>query len=234
MSINLNFGTSNSFKSTTSEQLKAWEIHEVSFDGAEYSEIQGKKDPNANYEILKFTFSNADGKYTESFFAPKAGDEVRKTRQNAKGDTVENPSNVEVLMKSIGHIVGELAPDNLAKMMGKPFSSFKQFAETVVKATDSAKGKVTKLKLIGDKEGKAKSPFIVSVFSNGDEAKVSNNFIGEKLFFTTFELSQKEKMQTAVPTNMAALNKPKAATSMLPSSDTSDDDGGDIDFDLDL
>ena len=42
MSINLNFGTSNSFKSTTSEQLKAWEIHEVTFDGAEYSEIQGK------------------------------------------------------------------------------------------------------------------------------------------------------------------------------------------------
>ena len=45
---------------------------------------------------------------------------------------------------------------------------------------------------------------------------------------------KKEKIQTAVPTNMAALNKPKAATSMLPSSDTSDDDGGDIDFDLDL
>ena len=234
--MNLSFGSDSNFNSTSVAQLDAWKIHKVKFDGAEFSEIQGKKDPSVKYEVLKFKFSNEDGSYTESFFGPKPGDEVRKTRKNNKGEDIETPSNVEVTMKTIGHILQNLNPELLKKMSATSFKSFKQFAETIVKYMDSSKGKETNIKLIGDKENKSRSPFCVSVFKNGEEAKVSNNFIGEKLFFTVYELESMNKIQTASPTNMASINKKETdilGNATISNNSNDDDEDGEV-LDLDL
>lgn len=229
MSISLNFGNSATFTSTNSPSLKAWGIYDVVFEGAEYSVIQGKKDANTSFELLKFNFNSPDGRYTETFFAPKAGDEVRKTRTNNNGHMVEMASNVETLMTTVKHILGTLSPDNLNKLLGKPFKSFKEFAETVIKATTSSNGKEVKIKLVGDKEGKAKSPYCVSVFSNGGEATISNNFICSKegkLFFSDYETTQMKNMTTSKPTIMPSnTSKPSII-------DEEDEDEGELDFDL--
>ena len=178
-------------------------------------------------------FSNEDGKYTETFFAPKPGDEVRMKRKNANGHEMESPSNSETLILVVGHIISNLAPANFEKLKNMPFKTFKSFAENVVKATDKAKGNEIKIKLIGNKENKARAPYCVSVFKPGEAAVISNDFIGEKLYFSNFELTQMKNMQEAVPTNIGQKIK-NLQNSSIEVEDDYDDTSEEETLDFDL
>lgn len=223
--MNLNFNASaNSFVSTSLPVLKPWEIHEVVFDGCEYTTFEGKKDPTQTYEVFKISFRNENGRYTETLFAPKAGDDVRRTRKNANGHEVEMPSNLETLVKTIGHFLTAVAPEVLEKLLGKQ-TSFKSLCEGIQKATDKYKGKKSlKLKLIAGKDGKPRLPYILSIFKNGEDSEITNNCMGENLYFTDYELGQKDKFENEKPTSMASVN------AAAPSESAADDD--DFNFDL--
>ena len=231
--VSLNFGGGSNFNSNNVPMLKPWGIYDVKFDGAEYSTFAGKTDPSITYEVLKFNFSNEDGKYTETFFAPKPGDEVRMKRKNANGHEMESPSNSETLILVVGHIISNLAPANFEKLKNMPFKTFKSFAENVVKATDKAKGNEIKIKLIGNKENKARAPYCVSVFKPGEAAVISNDFIGEKLYFSNFELTQMKNMQEAVPTNIGQKIK-NLQNSSIEVEDDSDNTSEEETLDFDL
>ena len=54
----------------SSSALKPWNIYEGKFEGLERTELQGKKDPNSKYDIIKFSFSCDEGSFTSSIFVP--------------------------------------------------------------------------------------------------------------------------------------------------------------------
>lgn len=222
----LKFNEGDNYVSTTKPLLKPWDIYEVTFKGCEYNTFAGKKDPEANYEVLKFNFETESGRYTETLFAPKASDSERKTRKNANGHVIAQPSNLDYFINTVGQILKCISPETLEKLQKKamPFSTM---AQVVAESTKSSIGKKVFLKLIGNNKNEPRLPYFLSIFENSPEPKVTSNFISankDLLAFSDFELTRKEKMATAKPTNMASV----ANTSI-------DGDNSDIsDLDLDL
>ena len=205
MEMNIGFGANEKYVSTSLPLLKAWEIHAVQFDGVEYAQFDGKKDPTAKYEVLRIKFKNDEGQFTHTLFAPKPGDEKRTTRKNSNGHEMENPSNLEVFTKTIGHLLAEVCPEALNKLSGKS-TTFEKLCKFLESETKSKIGFQTKIKLIGDKDNKPRFPYLLSVFEPGGEAVITNNCIGQKLGFTPYELDRKKDMETATPTKMPSLD----------------------------
>lgn len=229
MNMNIGFSADESYVSTSLPLLKPWDIYDVKFDGCEYTTFAGKKDPTATFEVLKIKFVevNGAGQYIETLFSPKAGDEKRPTRKNKEGHEVEGPSNLENFQKMVGHFLTDICPEALPKLAGKSLG-FKTLADFIVKATDPKKGQETQIKLIGDKNGRARSPYMLSVFENGKPAVITNNWIGKNLGFTAYELTQKEKQANAAPTDMASTTRAAAPSSSPVQTEKEDD----LDFDL--
>ena len=214
MDMNIGFGANEKYVSTNLPQLKAWEIHDVKFDGVEYAQFEGRKDPTAKYEVLKIKFKNDKGQYVHTLFAPKPGDEKRTVRTNANGHEVENPSNLEVFIKTVGHLLTEVCPEALTKLAGKN-TTFEKLCKFLMEATKSKIGFQTKIKLIGDKDNKPRFPYMLSVFEKGGEAVITNNCIGQNLGFTPYELDRKKAAESATPTNMPNINAAPAGTPMM-------------------
>ena len=49
MDLNIGFKADEKYVSTNLPQLKAWEIHDVKFDGFEYSKFAGKKENTISF-----------------------------------------------------------------------------------------------------------------------------------------------------------------------------------------
>lgn len=230
MDMNIGFKADEKYVSTTLPLLKAWEIHDVEFDGVEYAQFDGKKDPTAKYEVLKIKFKNDEGQFTHTLFAPKPGDEKRTTRKNSNGHEIENPSNVEVFTKTIGHLLTEISPATLDKLAGKS-TTFEKLCKFLEAETKSKIGFKTKIKLIGDKDNKPRFPYMLSVFENGGEAVITNNCIGQKLGFTSYELDRKKDMESATPTKMPSLDS-SSQNSVSTGSPIKEEESDKLDFEL--
>ena len=94
--MNFNFNEAANISQNTSRRpLEGNQIHAVKFDGVEIKDMEGKQAHNAGviYQLLELKFSNEDGYFTHSIFAPK--DEDFKDRETQYGP---NPSNVKSMM----------------------------------------------------------------------------------------------------------------------------------------
>ena len=99
-----------------------------------------------------------------------------------------------------------LNPAGFEKMQAasSKFKSFDDVAKALIQVTDKVKGTKTKLKLIGkNRDGKvvADIPRIVGINKEG-VAFISDNYIGDKLFFSDYEETQRSKFVNATPTEM--------------------------------
>lgn len=209
--MDLNFFSANeSYESTSVPMLKPWGIYKVKFEGCEHTTFKGVKDPNASYNVLKFKFVGDNGQFTETLFEPKDGDKVRPTRKLSNGHEVPQPSLYDNFIKELGQLLTVIAPEVLAKLVGKS-ASFDAFADAIVKGTNKDKGKEVFIKLIGNKKNQARFPYFLSIFEKDPNVvKITDNFISleeKKLNFTEYELNQKAKIEQAAPTNMATVNK---------------------------
>lgn len=185
--------------SSVSPKLKAWQIHEVVFKGVEYSSFAGKKDPNATWQVMRTKFENADGVFEETTFCPKDGDEVRQVN----GDR-QSPSNLERFQFFIAQLGEQLAPERYAKFKGRQYDlpgDFQKMVKDLGEVLKPAIDKPVKLKLIGNKKGEAVLPYFVNISREG-QAYTSNNFLGDKTFFTQYELDTMEKQKNTKPTDM--------------------------------
>lgn len=193
----MNFNLSNTQAiSSSMPRLKPYEIHRVAFKDIKVERIQGKKDPDAVYEILKVRFENKDGYYEESIFFPKESDLKRPTRQNKEGHEVEMPCNFERTMTFIAQLGTVLAPAEYGKMKGVSFKSFNELCDALIKILKPKIGTETNLKLIGkvDKDGNFVPclPYFVALNKQG-ECFPSDNFIGDKVFFSPLKKREKKK-----------------------------------------
>lgn len=230
MDMNIGFKADEKYVSTNLPQLKAWEIHDVEFDGMEYATFDGKKDPTAKYEVLKIKFKNDEGQFTHTLFAPKPGDDKRTTRKNSNGHEMENPSNIEVFTKTIGHLLTEISPATLDKLAGKS-TTFEKLCKFLEAETKPKIGFKTKIKLIGDKDNKPRFPYMLSIFENGGEAVITNNCIGQKLGFTSYELDRKKTIESATPTKMPSLDSSNQNSASV-SSPIKEEETDKLDFEL--
>ena len=203
-----NFGSLATTQATSNVQqrLKPWGIYPVKFSGARKEVIQGKKDPNATYEILKVRFDGEDGYYEESIFYPKAGDEQRPTYTSKDGHKYQGASSFDRTMTFIAQVAEVLNPEGFKKMQAasSKFKSFDDVVTAFIKITDSAKGKETNLKLVGRTQNGnvvASLPKFVAINKNGEKF-TCDNFVGDKLFFSAYEESKKAEYLSAKPTNM--------------------------------
>lgn len=202
-----NFGISaDSAIKNTRRPLSPWNIHTVKFTGCEIREFDGKKDPSAHYKVLAINFENEDGYFSVTNFFPKDGDNERKEFDSKNGGKIVMPSNFEVLMAIVKQTAQVLTPSGFEKMQAASakFKSFDDVAKALITITDKVKGNETKLKLIGkNRDGKvvADIPRIVGINKQG-EAFISDNYIGDKLFFSDYEETQRANYSKAAPTQM--------------------------------
>lgn len=204
MSFNFGLSAESAVRSTI-HPLAPWEIHDVEFKGAEIRKFQGKKDPNAVYELLTIKYENEDGYFNVDLFFPKDGDDVRPEFDGQNGGKVHMASSFENTMAIIKQTVQILNPkgfDTLQKASVK-CTSFEQLAGMVVKVLTPVIGKKIKIKLTGrNRDGKvvAQIPRILAL-NKEEEVFICDNYIGEKLFWSDYETTKRDEFLKAKPTD---------------------------------
>lgn len=208
-----NFGSLATIQATSNVQqrLKPWDIYHVKYAGARIETIQGKKDPTQTYTILKVRFDGEDGFYEESIFYPKAGDDVRPEYTSKDGHKYLGASSFDRTMTFIAQVAETLNPEGFAKMQAasSKFRSFDDVAKAFIQITDKAKGKETKLKLVGRTQNgnlQAALPKFVAVNKQG-ERFCCDNFLGEKVFFSAYEEGKRAEYLNAKPTAMGTTSE---------------------------
>lgn len=209
----MNFNTFGDLDAVASgnRRLAPWGIYKVKFMGAKKDSITGKKDPTKTYDVLKIRFEGEDGYYEESVFYP-SDDQFfeRRTFTNRDGGEYQMPSNWERVQTMIAQLGTVLNKEGFEKYQAASrkgaFKSFDDVVKGFVKIMVPAEGKETNLKLVGhtDKNGNvnAQLPRFVAINKEG-KLFVSDNFVGDKLYFSAYEERQKANMENAKPTQMA-------------------------------
>ena len=206
-----NFGISKeSAVKSVRPQLKPWNIYDVKFVGCEVREFAGKKNPNEVYKVLDIKFENEEGYFTVTKFFPKAGDDQRRQVEAKNGGKRELASNFEELMNIVKQTAEILNPEGFKKMSeaSSKFKSFDDVAKALIAITDKVKGCETKIKLVGrnrDNRVVAEIPNITSVFDG--VATITDNYIGNKLFFSDYEEGKRAEYMNSKPTDVAKSEK---------------------------
>lgn len=230
------FGTTvGASQSEIKQRFEGNDIYTVKFLGAEIKDITGVKDPSMTYKTLLIKFGTDDNYFTHTVFEPKPDDFKRAEKPWTDPKTQEekvivSPSNVETMMLLFRQVIDNVNPklgaaiDDGTKSLA--VKTWDELRALIVKATDPGIGVTTKIKLIKNKKGEPQFPFFTSI---GKESKayVSNNIIGEKIFFSAKELAAIEKAKNAKPTTAASYETGFVA----PAADEKAS-ANDLDFDL--
>lgn len=224
--------TAGASQSTTKPRLPGNNIYAVKFDGCEIKDIQGVKDPTALYKVLSLKFSNDDGSYDHTVFEPKGEDYKRTdkefTNKNGNVEKIPQASGVESMMLFLKHLIDAVNPtiakqiDSGERKLGA--KSWDELRNLITNILNSSKGAQTKIKLLKNKSGDAIFPGFFTAVNRDGKAYIRNNFIGEKIAFTAYEMDRIKNENTAKPTDVASLE--------LGSEDKAADSGLDLSFDV--
>ena len=191
----------NNIKGTAVVRLKAWGIYNVVFKGIELS--KGTNKEGNTWKAMKIKFSGEEGIFEPMIFCPgDKGDERLSGESNGK--KWELPSAMEQLQFTVLHVMSNLAPEMLEKFV-KAVSGltlptdFEKLIEIMNKALSKAVNKQTKLKLIGNNKGYATLPNFVGINKDG-EAYISNNWLGDTVAFSDYEVKKMNEQKNAKPT----------------------------------
>ncbi len=203
-------------------RLQAWTINPVVFKGVE--EKTGTSKDGSTWKAIQFKFSGDKGIFEPMFFCPKEGGDKRNSGET-DGRKWELPSQIEQLALTIAHVVGTLSPANYAKLQNVSLDlpkDFDKLVDMVRKALASSVNKSTNIKLVADNRGYAAIPNFININKNG-EAYISNNWLGENLAFSSYEIKKMEKAKNSKPTEIDE--------DVTASPDSSSDDDG-LDFEV--
>ena len=199
--------TAGSSQSTSKPRLSGNEIYTVKFEGAELQDIVGVKDPTALYKVLKLKFSNEDGTFEHTIFEPKENDFDRRETEytkNGKVEKIPQPSNVESMMLLFKHAIDAINPtiakqiDDGSKNLGA--KDWDALRALVAKILDAGKDSETHIKLVKNNKGEAAFPGFFAGLTREGKAYIKNNFIGDKLAFSTYESQKIKDAAGAKPT----------------------------------
>lgn len=197
--------TAGASQSNVKNKLAGNTIHEVTYAGTEIKDFNGVKEPDKLFKTLVLKFENQDGVFEHTIFEPSEADKKRGesefTNKNGVKEKFPQASNFESTMLLLKHAIDSINPeiakqiDNKEKVLGtKDWNGFRQ---VVAKILDSGKGTSTKIKLINNKKGEGVFPGFFTGVNKDGVAYIKNNFIGNKVAFTAYEL---DKIKNAAQT----------------------------------
>lgn len=208
--LDFSINSSVSAVSNSIKQLAPFAIYDVKYEKSEIVEFDGKKDPSQHFKVLRVRFSNTDGYYEETIFFPTPADGEPKEFKNPDGTVRKMPSNFDRTKFFMAQVMEVLNPDGYKKFCeaSSKFKDFEMMANAFIKVLEPAMGKETKLKLMGrtDMNGNVHAvlPNFLNISKEG-QLYVSTNFIGDRVFFSTYEEGQVQKFKNAKPTAMPDL-----------------------------
>lgn len=220
------FGSINPVASV-SKRLRPWGIYKVKYAGSDLVQYENKQDPNNPYVVLKIAFEGEEGKYEESIFSPTDADADRREYTNKSGHVSYMPSNWERNKIIMSQILNALNPTGYAKLQAlqNKIKSFKDLCNAFITTLKSSVGKETTIKLVGktNKDGNvvAVSPRCCAI-NNKKELFISDNFIGDNLFFTPWEEGEMAKYNNKKPDIMPELGASNPDI-LTPENDTEDE-----------
>lgn len=214
----------NNVNGTAITRLKAWGIYTVAFKGVEL--MSGKNKDGNTWKAMKIKFAGDEGIFEPMIFCPgdKGGERVSG---ESNGKKWELPSALEQLKFTVSHLVTNIAPDLMEKV-AKAVSGitlpdeFEKLVDVLNRALAKQVNKQVKIKLVGDKNGYATLPSFVNINKEGD-AYISNNWLGDTVAFTDYELKKRDAQKNA---------KPTTPTEDLDTADVDTSDNSDLDFDV--
>ena len=214
--MNFNLSKTNG---TAVTRLRPWTISEVSLESVELK--TGTSAEGREWKAMQFNFKGDDGIFEYKVFCPgDKGDE--RVVGNTNGRDWEMPSAMEQLQFAIAHICTALAPNEFEKLRGVELDlpkDFEKLTKAVRQVLAKAIGVKTHLKLVGNSKGFADVPKFVNINRTTKDAFISNNWIGENISFTPYEVQQMKKAANSTPTP-------------APDSDPVDDSADDDEIDL--
>ncbi len=183
--MNINFSINSNESSISSKRntrLKPFEIHTVTFDGAEIK--SGTSKAGNEFKLLQLTFSNKNGIAEPTIFWPDLErDGIREVRTAKDGHEYETPSRWEQTKTVISQTLETLSPEGFKKMqeLSSKFKTFDDMANVFVKLVNKCIGTEVDVKFNGyvNKQGYMQLTFpnIVGINKKG-ELFVSDNYIG--------------------------------------------------------
>lgn len=217
------FNLTNATQTTAITRLKPWTIEEVVFKGVELK--KGTNKEGNEWKAIQFKFSGNNGIFEPMFFCPKEGGDERPSGKTGDREWVM-PSQIEQLAFTLSHVVGTLSPAGYAALQKVSLNLPEQFdklVEYVQKAVKPALNKTTHIKLVADNRGYAAVPNFININNDG-ECYLSNNWIGDNLAFSAYEIKKMEQSKNAKPTDVE--------NDDLSTSNETDDTNDDLDFDI--
>lgn len=234
--MNFSFSdTAGASQSTAKPKLAGNNIYTVKFDGCEIKDVDGVKEPGKVYKQLILKFSNDAGAFEHTVWEPRPEDFERRESEfknkDGKTEKIPQPSNVESMMLLFKHAIDSVNPtvakqiDSKEKNLGA--ANWDALRTLVAKILDAGKGTTTKIKLLkNSKTGEAVFPGFFTGLTREGVAYVRNNFIGDKVAFSTYEMKRINDEATAKPT------KADDYTSFQANENVSESTGLDIEFDV--
>lgn len=210
--MNINFSINSNESSISSKRntrLKPFEIHTVTFDGAEIK--SGTSKAGNEFKLLQLTFSNKNGIAEPTIFWPDLErDGIREVRTAKDGHEYETPSRWEQTKTVISQTLETLSPEGFKKMqeLSSKFKTFDDMANVFVKLVNKCIGTEVDVKFNGyvNKQGYMQLTFpnIVGINKKG-ELFVSDNYIGHgNLGLSEYEMRKAKDLTETKPTKMSA------------------------------
>lgn len=213
--------TAGASQSTVKPRLAGNNIYDVKFVECELKDVQGVKDPDKVYKQLVFKFENEEGAFEHTIWEPKPEDFNRKDSEiknkNGMLEKIPNPSGVETMMLFFKHVIDSVNPtvakqiDSKEKVLTAP--DWDSLRTLVIKIVNAGKNTPTKIKLLKNKNGEATFPGFFSGLTKDGKAYVRNNFIGNKISFSAYEVDRIKKESSAIPTPAASFSSYGTPTS---------------------
>lgn len=210
-----NFSLANSqVSSTSSNYFKPYTINVINSIKAEYA--NGTSAQGKDWTALDVIFTGPDGQHKERYFLPATDEEgmTRPTFDSANGGKTMSPAPYEILKQLAVHILGVYAPEQFEKfkVYCAKVKNMKQFIDGFVKLINDAPEHETNLKVVGRNSNGtvyARLPRPCGI-SKDKEGNYTNetfpiNFLGSNLSFTSYEIGEKNRLETAKPTTMNTL-----------------------------
>lgn len=212
--MNFNLGVTAGLSNSSKPTLEGNKIHEVRFDGCEKASFNAKDGSGKVYDTLQIKFSNSEGIYSHTIFEPREED-----MQETEGMFGKQPAAFMHTLLLIKQLIDAVNPElgkaiDEGKKQLNP-NSWDLFKDLVIKATDTGKGIITKIKLIKTNNGSVTLPKYIAAYNKAGNMYCRTTCIGNNIFFSAKELENMNKVANAAPTTVSStleIGTPAAAS----------------------
>lgn len=203
--------TAGTSQSTTKASIDKSDLYFLKFVGCEIKDVKGVKDPTALYKQLILKFENDDVSFEHTVWEPRPED-FQRTESDAKDRTgkpikILQPSRVETMMLFLKHVIDQVNPAVAAKIDAKTITlsapDWESLRKLAAQILDAGKGTTVKAKiLLNTKTGEPQFPGFFTALTKEGVAYIRNNFLGDKVAFSTYELDRINKEKSAAPARL--------------------------------